>query len=56
MIASNLFFVKEVLEYTPWFAKESIRLNIHTNLTEEELKEVVNKFKGKFDEIELKEI
>ena len=47
---------KEVLEYTPWFAKENIRLNIHTNLTEEELKEVVNKFKGKFDEIELKEI
>ena len=47
---------KEPLEFTPWFAKENIRLNTHTKLNEEKLKEAVNTFKEKFNDMELKEI
>jgi hypothetical protein len=47
---------KEPLEFLMWFAKENIQLNTHKNLTEEQLKEIVNNFKNKFDDIELKEI
>ena len=46
---------KKPLEFTPWYAKENIQLNTHTGLTNDELKEIVNKFKNKFDNIELKE-
>jgi hypothetical protein len=47
---------KAPLEFTPWFAKDNIRLNGCINLNEEKLKEAVNIFKEKFGEIELKEI
>lgn len=47
---------KEPLEFLMWFAKENIQLNTHKNLTEEQLKEIVNSFKNKFDDVELKEI
>ena len=47
---------KEPLEFTPWFAKENIRLNRQAKLNQDELKEVVNTFKQKFNDIELKEI
>lgn len=45
---------KKPLEFTPWYAKENIQLNTHIGLTDEELKGIVNKFKTKFDDIELK--
>jgi len=50
------FLCKELLDFTPWFAKENIQLNTHVNLTQEELKEVVNAFKEKFNDIELIEV
>jgi hypothetical protein len=52
----KLILSKEPLDFLMWFAKENIQLNNHYNLTEEKLKEIVNSFKNKFDDIELKEI
>jgi hypothetical protein len=46
---------KEPLEFTMWFAKENIRINTYTDFNEEKLKETINAFKEKFDDIELKE-
>ena len=52
----KLILSTEPLDFLMWFAKENIKLNNHYNLTEEQLKEIVNSFKNKFDDVELKEI
>ncbi len=46
---------KAPLNFTPWFAHENICLNAHIGLTEESLKEVVNQWKEKFEDIILDE-
>ena len=52
----KLILRKEPIEFMPWLAKENIRLNMYTDLTREKLKEIINNFKNKFDDIEAREI
>jgi len=49
----KLILRKKPMELATWFTKENIQLNTHTGLTEQKLKDVVNKFKDRLDNIEL---
>jgi hypothetical protein len=47
---------KEPMEWTHHFQKEGLRLNKHTALPIDEFKDIVNRFKMAYDEIEINEI
>lgn len=47
---------KDPLDYIPMNQKDNIRLNNYLNFSEENFKEIVNRFKYYFDVIQLKEI
>ena len=50
--------IKQILEkdpvtFLPWFQKENIRLNNHFPISEENFKELVNRFKQMYEDIQL---
>jgi len=47
---------KMPLGWMPYYRKENLRLNSHDQITEEELKNLVNRFKAGYDNLEVIEI
>ena len=52
----KLILCKRAVDFMPMLAGKNLQLNNHIHLTEEKFKEFINKFKSRFDEVELKEI